>query len=113
LPVARQMLLLIQLDSTDNEMDEELALSVPIPSEPTMITIQARVTVDEQGWAMLRVPSEIAPGEHDVVVVIEQAPSVKKAPIMTGFPRHDVQVHLPADFTFRREELYDDSGRGS
>ena len=35
-----------------------------------MITIQTRVTV-EQGVAMLRVPSEIAPGEHDVVVVIE------------------------------------------
>ena len=63
--------------------------------------------------AMLRVPSEITPGEHEVVVVIEQDPPTRKVPIMAGFPRHDVQVDLPADFTFRREELYDDSGRGS
>jgi len=78
-----------------------------------MITIQTRVTVDDQGMAMLRMPSEIAPGEHDVVVVIEGSPGTPKMPIMAGFPRHDVQVDLPAGFTFRREELYDDSGRGS
>jgi hypothetical protein len=78
-----------------------------------MITIQTRVTVDEQGMAMLRLPLEIVPGEHDVVVVIEENPAMPKVPLIAGFPRHDVQVNLPAGFTFRREELYDDSGRGS
>ena len=78
-----------------------------------MITIQTRVTVDEQGVAMLRLPSEITPGEHHVVVVIEETPATRKMPVMAGFPRHDVQVDLPAGFTFRRDELNDDSGRGS
>jgi len=78
-----------------------------------MITTQTRVTVDEQRVAMLRLPLEITPGEHDVVVVIAENPATRKMPIMVGFPRHDVQVDLPAGFTFRREELYDDSGSGS
>ena len=83
------------------------------PRTPTMITIQTQVTVDEQGLATLRLPAEIAPGQHEVVLVIGEAPVRRKAPIMAGFPRHDVQVNLPEGFSFRREELYDDSGRGS
>jgi hypothetical protein len=78
-----------------------------------MITIQTRVIVDEQGMAMLRVPSDITPREYDVVVVIDENPAVPKIPIMTGFPRYDVRVDLPEGFTFRREEMYDDSGRGA
>jgi hypothetical protein len=70
-----------------------------------MIAIQIRVTVNEQGVAMLRLPSEVAPGEHDVVVVIGENPAARRLPIMAGFPRHDVQVDLPADFTFRCEEM--------
>jgi hypothetical protein len=54
---------------------------------------------------MLRVPSEITPGEHNVVVVIEENPAAPTLPIMAGFPKHDVKVDLPAGFTFRREEL--------
>jgi hypothetical protein len=82
-------------------------------STPKMITIQTRVTVDEQGVATLRLPAEITPGQHDVVLVIAETPVRRKAPIMAGFPRHDVRVDLPEGFSFRREELYDDSGRGS
>jgi hypothetical protein len=32
---------------------------------------------------------------------------------MAGFRRHEVQIDLPAGFAFSREEIYDDSGRGS
>jgi hypothetical protein len=78
-----------------------------------MITIQTRVTVDEHGVATLRVPSDVVPGEHDVVVVIGEGPPSRKSPIMAGFPRHDVRINLPERSTFRREDLYDDSGRGS
>jgi hypothetical protein len=78
-----------------------------------MITIQTRVTVDEQGVATMQLPAEIAPGQHDVVLVIGETPAWRKAPIMAGFPRHDVRVDLPEGFTFRREDLYDDSGRGA
>jgi hypothetical protein len=78
-----------------------------------MITIQTRVTVDEQGMATLRLPPSVTPGEHELVVVIDESPSPLKTSIMEAFPRHDVKVNLPEGFTFRREELYDDSGRGT
>jgi hypothetical protein len=90
-----------------------MAINDSDPRTPTMITIQTQVTVDEQGLATLRLPAEVAPGQHEVVLVIGEAPVRRRAPIMAGFPRHDVQVNLPEGFSFRREELYDDSGRGS
>ena len=77
-----------------------------------MITIQTRVTVDEKGLATVRLPPDVTPGPHEAVLVIEEALAQNKRPIMEGFPRHDVKVDLPEGFTFRREELYDDSGRG-
>jgi hypothetical protein len=78
-----------------------------------MITIQTRVTVDEKGLATVRLPPDVTPGPHEAVLVIEEALAQNKTPIMEGFPRHDVKVDLPEGFTFRREELYDDSGRGA
>jgi len=78
-----------------------------------MITIQTRVTVDEQGVGTFRLPVKMPPGELAAVAVIEENPVSRQKPLMTGFPRHDVQVDLPAGFTFRREDLYDDSGRGA
>jgi hypothetical protein len=78
-----------------------------------MITIQTRVTVDEEGMATLRLPRDITPGVHDVVVVIGEATPARTASIMAGFPRHDVRVELPQNYTFRREEMYDDTGRGA
>jgi hypothetical protein len=78
-----------------------------------MFTIQTQVTVDEQGVTTLRLPPGIAPGEHEVVLVIGEAQAARQTPIMAGFPRHAVQVDLPEGFTFRREDMYDDSGRGA
>ena len=78
-----------------------------------MRTIETVVNVNEQGVAMLRMPPDIAPGEHKVVVVIEEDPITRPKIDMSTFPRHDVAVDLPEGFTFRREELYDDSGRGA
>ncbi len=42
----------------------------PDPSVSTMITIQTRVTVDEQGVTTVRLPHGIAPGGHEIVLVI-------------------------------------------
>ena len=66
-----------------------------------MITIQARSTVDEHGVATLRVPSGIIPGEHEVVVVIGEAPPSGKTPIRVGLPRHDVGIIPPEHSTLR------------
>jgi hypothetical protein len=69
-------------------------------------TIETRVTVDEQGIATLQFPPDITPGEHKVVVVIEEA----KAKTSLSFSSHDVGK-WPEGFQVRREEIYDDDGR--
>ena len=78
-----------------------------------MKTIETVISVDEHGMATLRMPPDVTPGEHKVVMVIEESPFTRPKFDMSTFPRHDVEVDLPEGFTFRREELYDDSGRGT
>lgn len=74
-----------------------------------MRTIETVVTVDKRGVATLRMPPDVAPGEHKVVMVIEEKPK-RKAPL--SFAAHDVG---PWPFgpkeAFRREDLYGDDGR--
>jgi hypothetical protein len=65
------------------------------------------VTADEQGMAMLRMPPGITPGEHQVVVVIDETMK-PSAPLV--FSSHDVGP-WPKGFTVRREEIYGGDGR--
>jgi hypothetical protein len=55
----------------------------------------------------------LAPGPHQAVVVIDAQAAPLVHPTMADFPRHEVKVNLAEDFTFRREQIYDDSGRGA
>ncbi len=75
-----------------------------------MKTIETVATVTPEGTLTVQVPSDIPPGEHEVVVVIEEQLIGKKprAPLeLTGR-----LVGLEADsFTYRREDLYGDEGR--
>lgn len=74
-----------------------------------MRTIETVLTVDKRGVATLRMPPDVAPGEHKVVMVIEVEPK-RKAPL--SFATHDVGP-WPFDpkETFRREDMYGDDGR--
>lgn len=69
-------------------------------------TIETRVTVDEHGIATLQFPPDVTPGEHKVVVVIEEV----KAKSSLAFSSHDVGK-WPEGFQARREEIYDVDGR--
>lgn len=73
-----------------------------------MRTIEAIVNVDEQGIATLRMPPDVAPGEHKVVMVIQETTKAL-APLV--FSSHDVGPWplAPGD-TLRREDLYGDDG---
>ncbi len=74
-----------------------------------MRTIETVVTVDEHGMATLRMPPDVTPGEHKVVVVIDEA-TRRRAPLV--FSSHDVGPWpLAAGETFGREDLYDDDDR--
>ena len=75
-----------------------------------MHTIETTATVTEDRKLTIEVPADIAPGAHRVIVIIDEGmvPSNERAPLqLAAYP-----VGLTSDnFTFRREDLYDDDGR--
>lgn len=72
-----------------------------------MKTIQMRLTVDENGAGVIRLPAGMPPGEYDVVVLIEES---SQKPIGMVFSSHDLGP-WPDGFSARREEIYDEPGR--
>lgn len=75
----------------------------------TMFKIETTATVTADGLLTIQVPTNAAPGEHHVVVLVEEyQPSNTERPPLS-FPEHDTGV-WPEGFSVRREELYDDAG---
>ncbi|GAC1519230.1 MAG: hypothetical protein NVS2B7_40230 [Herpetosiphon sp.] len=62
---------------------------------------------------MVQMPSDVVPGQHHVVVILEAIPT--KDRIRDPKPLLDLQSSawdgFPADCTFRREDMYGDDGR--
>ena len=96
-----------------------------------MRTIEATARVGEDGTLTVRVPPDVSPGEHKVVLVIEEhsmgrvtAASVEQAAesedtpstderrrrFIEDWPVHHVG-HWPAGLSLRREDIYGDDGR--
>lgn len=77
-----------------------------------MVTIETGGTVSEDGrlTVQLRVPTNVQPGKHRVVVVIDEEPvkAAKRPPL--DFPVDDCGP-WPADLSLRREDMYDDRVR--
>ncbi|HEY6328841.1 MAG TPA: hypothetical protein VI756_05855 [Blastocatellia bacterium] len=75
-----------------------------------MRTIQTKVVISSDGHFSGDVPADIAPGEHRAVLVIEEEPmTALRRPSLEFEP---YQLGLVSDeMTFRREDIYDDSGR--
>lgn len=76
-----------------------------------MRTIETTVMIGSDGKLTLQLPYDIQPGQHRVVIVIDEISS----PVGEDKASLDLQVvdwpNWPVDSTFRREELYDDNGR--
>jgi hypothetical protein len=78
-----------------------------------MRTIETTATIMPDGTLMAKVPSDIVPGQHRIVVVLEQETGETPAPM----PKPPLEFHVspwegwPADCTFRREDIYGDDGR--
>lgn len=86
--------------------------------------IQTIVTVTTDGKITVQLPPDISPGEHEVVVVIDEEPltqEVHEQPLSNkpntkqkrpplNFPVHDCGP-WPANLSLRREDMYDDWGR--
>ena len=74
-----------------------------------MKTIRTTILVDEGRRATIQLPDDIAPGPHEVTVHLDGGP-LRRATLT--FSAHEVGP-WPEGFTVRREDLYDDSGRGA
>ncbi|PDW00249.1 hypothetical protein [Candidatus Chloroploca asiatica] len=76
-----------------------------------MKTIETTITVLPNGSIQIPPRPDLLPGEHRVVLVIEEHPIPSREPVVPLKLKMLDWSAWPADSTFRREELYDDSGR--
>ena len=74
-----------------------------------MKTIETTAVVTTNHVLTINVPSDVVPGEHRVVVVIDEIPETIE-PHTTELPTHDLGP-WPAGLSLRREDMYDDWGR--
>lgn len=78
-----------------------------------MRTIETTATITPDGTLMAQVPSDVAPGQHRIVLVID--PEADETLVRT--PKPPLEFHVspwegwPTDSTFRREDIYGADGR--
>jgi hypothetical protein len=91
----------------------------------TLITVEAIATVTSEGTLTVRVPRDISPGEHRVVLVLEQPQLNEEASRTFVEPTEPSDaterrlldlpvIHVaewPEGLSLRREDMYDDWGR--
>ena len=75
-----------------------------------MKTIETTVLVTPEGTVTLQLPEDIPPGEHRIVVVIDEQPIVQGKRPRWKFPV-DRYGPWPEDLTLRREDMYGEWGR--
>jgi hypothetical protein len=78
-------------------------------------TIETTVTVTIDGKITIQLPPDVPPGEHQIVLVIDEEPVsdnsvAKEKRSLLNFPVHDFGP-WPTDLSLRREDMYDDWGR--
>jgi hypothetical protein len=81
-----------------------------------MRTFEIKATVAPGGElrVVTRVPSDIPPGDHQAVLILNEATNAVSS---EGTPKPPLRLKVfdwpawPANSTFRREEIYDDDGR--
>jgi hypothetical protein len=74
------------------------------------ITVEAIATVGEDGKLIVQVPAEVEPGEHQVVVIIDEVHKTATGRAPLTFSAHDVGP-WPEGLSLRREDMYEDWGR--
>jgi len=68
-------------------------------------TIETRVTVTADGKVTLQLPPDIPPGEHKIVLVIDEQSVADWKRLPLKFSAYPVGL-VKESFTFRREDLY-------
>ncbi len=72
-------------------------------------TLQMMAEVDDHHRTTIQLPADVPAGSYELVIVMEEP---KPRPTILDLPKHDVPWPWPADYTFRREDMYGDDGRG-
>jgi hypothetical protein len=75
-----------------------------------MKTIETTAVVTPAGTMTVQVPPDIPPGEHQVVLVIDEHPIAKKKRAPLKFSAYAVGL-VSEEMTFRREDIYGEWGR--
>jgi hypothetical protein len=75
-----------------------------------MRAIDTTATVTSDGTLTAQVPPEIPPGQHRVVLVIEERAATRPGHSLADFPVLHVGA-WPGDLSLRREDMYGDCGR--
>ena len=76
-----------------------------------MKMIETIAIVGDDRKLTVQLPPDVAPGPHQVVVVVDGPPSQRPHSwTMADWPMHDATLVNP-HFSMRREELYGDDGR--
>lgn len=76
-----------------------------------MQTIETTAEIGDDRKLTVQLPLEVAPGRHQIVVVVESPPHLQSPRwTMADWPIHDAALVDP-NFTMRREEVYGDDGR--
>jgi hypothetical protein len=75
-----------------------------------MRTIETTATVAPDGTLTVRVPPDVTPGTHQVVLAIDDWPREVRESQLSAFPVISVGS-WPSDLSLRREDMYGDAGR--
>jgi hypothetical protein len=75
-----------------------------------MRTIETTATVAPDGTLTVRVPPDVIPGTHQIVLVIDDWSREARESQLGAFPVISVGA-WPSDLSLRREDMYGDAGR--
>lgn len=75
-----------------------------------MRSIATTGTVAPDGTLTAQVPADVPPGEHRIVVMVEEEPNAEARPPLDLPPPLDFGP-WPEGLSLRREDMYDDWGR--
>ena len=76
-----------------------------------MRTIEITAVVGPDRKLVVQLPPDVSPGEHHLVVVIDETKASGWAQsIMANWPTHPAGL-VPPDLSLRREVMYGDAGR--
>lgn len=74
-----------------------------------MRAVTARLRITDDGRIEGMAPSDLVPGEHDVVLVIDERAQPNKRLRVEDLPQHD--LGWDPRISLRREDAYGDDGR--